>query len=328
MSREPLEEALFVDRGGFEPEPPSSPFVAVQRVVVRLLFDPVFVAAVYEDPKRALDGLDLDPALTAQLLRNDRRLWNADRLRRSRALKILLDEFKVASTLALLESRKLAFLDAFFSSPFFHGAVRDRSYMALAFAGYLDDALRAGRLRSPQLDCALKLEAAMARSRRLLREARRGRDALLRPLGGAKPGERWAVRAGVGAVLLPGGALALIQHVEKYLFEVSQVPALALCDDPPSPEPLPRLDDAAVEAYLLEPQPGGKVDLSGISPSFARVLQACARPLDAEALLRALAPHGIGRDDALDYAGQLLEAGVLRRLQVSADGAVREAEPA
>ncbi len=81
-----LGEALFVDRGSFDPQPPRDGFVAMQRTVVRMLFDPAFVDAVYDSAGEALKGLDLAPELVAQLLGQDRRLWNADRLRRARAL--------------------------------------------------------------------------------------------------------------------------------------------------------------------------------------------------------------------------------------------------
>jgi len=314
MSWDEISEALFVDRAAPNPEAPVTPFVALQRVVVRLLFDPAFVERVYAQPETALAGLEVDRDLVKQLLTNDRRLWNADRLRRSRSLKILMDEFKVTSTLVLAERGELAFLDAFFGSSFFHEAVKQRRYMALAFAAYLEDAIRRRQVGSRHLRAVLGLEAAMARSRRLLREARRGLDAALRGVGNGPSGERWAAQPGVLAHFAPANVIGVVQHVEKYLFQIGQVPALALCRDAPRPEPLPEIDERSPTPFLLEPRPGGKVDLSEVDAGYARVVEACERPVDDEALASAVAPHGITSERAREMAGSLLEAGVLRRV--------------
>jgi len=322
MSRGPLEEALFVDRAACCPDAPVAPFVALQRVVVRMLFDPAFVQQVYESPEQTLAGLNLDPALLRQLLANDRRLWNADRLRRSRSLKILMEEFKVTTTLVLAECSSLSFLDAFFGSSFFHEAVERRRYMALAFVAYLQDALEKRKLKSPHLAAALGMEGAMARSRRLLRAARSGFDAALAPVAAGRPGKRWVVQPGVSSHGAPKGTIRLVQHIEAYLFQISQVPALALCDDVPRPEPLPELDSNSPQAFLLEPKPGGKVDLSEIADSFAHIMAACARPVDSHELAARSAGRGIGAKEAAELAESLLGAGVLRQVEVRADGTV------
>jgi len=326
MSRSPLEEALFVDRAARDPDAPVTPFVALQRVVVRMLFDPVFVKEVYEGPERALAGLYLDETLVKQLLQNDRRLWNADRLRRSRSLKILMEELKVSATLVLAECRSLSFLDEFFASPFFHEAVQKRKYMALAFVRYLEEAIHRGRLKSRHTAAALGLEAAMARSRRALRDARRGHDAALARLAPGRPGKRLVAEAGVTAHFAPWGVIGLVQHVEKYLFEVSQVPALALCDDAPRPDPLPAIDEAVRQPFLLEPEAGGRVELSEVEAKFAHVVAACARPVDSKELGAALRPRGYDERKAWELAESLHEAGVLREVRVAPDGTV-EAVP-
>lgn len=319
---DPWEESLFVDRAASDPDAPVSEFVMMQRVVVRMLFDPGFARAVYEDSDRALDGLPLGRALVTQLLSNDRRLWNADEMRRSRALKVLLDEFRVSTTLVLWERRRIAFLDGFFGSPEFHDAVTWRGYMALAFCAFLERHLEEGALTSDALRAALALEAGMARSRRELRDARRGRDPYLRRQLGAAPGEKLVVAPGVRALEVPGGTLELIQHIEKYLFELALVPALALCEDAPSPEPLPALDGSRPETYLLEPQKGGKVDLNGIPPTFARIVAGSARPISLAELAADLERAGVRDEDLADYLEQLVEAGVLRRVRVASDGEV------
>lgn len=309
------EEALFVDRISLDPDAAVTPFVAMQRVVIRMLFDPGFVESVYSDSATALAGIDLDEELVTQLLANDRRLWNSDRLRRWRALKILMDEFKVASTLVLRETRELDYLDQFFSSDVFHVSVQQRGYMALAFVRYLEDGFDGGRLSSPHTRAALTLEAAMARSRRELRDAERGYDRMLRRGGGARGGCVVAL-PGVRGLVLPGGTLELIQHIEKYLFQASQVPALALCEDAPRPDPLPDLDESAPVAFLLEPENRGKVELSQIPVTFARLVGLLDSPIAETEISRRAADAGVETEDLDDLVRQLLEGGVLRRVRL------------
>ena len=68
---------------------------ALQRVVVRLLHDPAFVARVYEGQAvPELSDLELGWVRTT-----DRRTWGVDRFRRSRLLQALLEEFPVSGAL-------------------------------------------------------------------------------------------------------------------------------------------------------------------------------------------------------------------------------------
>lgn len=136
------------------------------------------------------------------------------------------------------------------------------------------------------------------------------------------------VRPGVSCHLAPAGTIALIQHVEQYRFEVSQVPALALCEDAPRPEPLPELREDAPQPFLLEPQPGGRVELSEVEARFARVIAAAAAPVDAGQLAAALGGEDLAGSAPWETAEALLEAGVLREVEVGADGTVRPAREA
>lgn len=279
---------------------------ALQRVVVRMLFDPAFVARVHADPDAALAGLELPRERVAELLAHDRRLWNADRLRRTRALRVLMEEFKASTAYALLETGRLAFLDAFFSSERFHASIQARGYTALAFIDYLRDAVDSGQLRSAHVRAVLGLESAMARARRDRREAaRRGASA-------ARAGaDVVAPVPGVRSVEVPGGTIAAVQAMEKHLFESALVPALSFCADAPRPAPLPEIDASKPEAYLLQAAPGGKVELHGIPLSYHRFLDACApRATRAEVAAR-LARHGIRPADVRAMEESLRESGVL-----------------
>ena len=75
--------------------------IHLQRVSVRMLYDPAFVHAVYEHTEVALADIELSAEERECLLATDRRVWSADAMRRRRSLKALLDEFKVSSAIAV-----------------------------------------------------------------------------------------------------------------------------------------------------------------------------------------------------------------------------------
>src|SRR5262245_1605552 len=116
----------------------------LQKLMVRMLFDEELVEAVYSAPEQAFSGLDLTDAERHQLLSVDRRAWRADLLRRRRTLRILVEEFKISTTIILAETRSLASLERFFSSPFWRRSVEDRGSMALSFVEFLLDGSRRG----------------------------------------------------------------------------------------------------------------------------------------------------------------------------------------
>lgn len=218
----------------------------LQHLVVRMLFDPAFVSTVYQNPDKALANLNLTEQEKKQLLATDPRAWNYDPLRRLRTMRSLVEEFKVSATLVLSETRRLSFLENFFSSEIFHQFIQDRKSMALAFAEYLSTAIVKGELVTPQLNDVLRLETLMARCRRDL--ANRIRI----PTLPEKLNENLRVRlipgADVGA--FQANTIATIQAVEKYLFEVSLMPAMVLCDDAPRLENLPKVEPKK-KIYLL-----------------------------------------------------------------------------
>jgi hypothetical protein len=310
MTADLLVEALSVDYHSPEQFRPVPAFVALQRVVVRMLFDPDFASQVYRDPAGSLDGLGVPEVMQRWVLANDPRLWNADRLRRSRALRILMEEFLASSAYALLETEHLAFLDAFFSSAFFHDAVQHRRYLALAYAAYLQDALGRGRLRSGHLEAVLRLESGMAKARRLRLEEKR--------LRGGRPADlpsSWlAPRTGVLSVLVPKGTLEAVQVMQRWLFEASLVPALALCRDAPKPSRLPVIDPERPEAYLLEPGAAAKVEVHGIPVIYHRFLEACTPSAPRQEVRRRMEACGVSAQETESMESSLRAAGVLRDL--------------
>jgi hypothetical protein len=271
-----------------------------------MLFDEEFVEEVYAAPERALGGLDLTEAERSQLLGVDRRAWRHDPLRRRRTLRTLAEEFKVSTTIILAETRLLASLERFFSSQFFHGSVQERASMGLAFAEFLLDGFGRGEWKTPQIADVVRLEAAIAGCRRALaREAHYEAGDL-----SATVSDRTRVRLAPGYDVagFQANVIATIQRVEHYLFELSLMPAMALCDDAPRLPALPEVDGQKKVYLLFSPGASG-ISIINIDKSDFLVLYETKRAVEIRSLLSRLAPARARQ--AQDILAEWLENGAL-----------------
>jgi hypothetical protein len=273
--------------------------------MVRMLFDEEFVEEVYAAPDRALAGLDLTEAERSQLLGVDRRAWRHDALRRRRALRTLVEEFKVSTTIILAETRSLASLERFFSSRFFHDSITERGSMGLAFAEFLLDGYRGGAWKAPQIADVVRLEAAIAGCRRTL--AREG------TLAGDLPAtisDRARVRLAPGydVASFQANVIAAIQGVEHYLFELSLMPAMALCDDAPRLPALPEIDERK-KVYLLFGPGASGISITNLDKSDFLVLYEAKRAVEIRSLFSRLGPAKANQ--AQGIITEWLESGAL-----------------
>src|SRR5262245_53900644 len=203
----------------------------LQKLLVRMLFDEEFVEEVYVAPELALAGLDLTEAERSQLLGVDRRAWRHDTLRRRRTLRTLVEEFKISTTIILAETRSLASLEQFFLSSFFHQLIQNRGSMARAFSEFLLDGFQRKQWSAPQIPDIARLEATIAACRRrLASEGEREAGALPATISDRA---RVQLAPGYDVGGFQANIIPTIQHVERYLFELSLMPAMALCDDAP-----------------------------------------------------------------------------------------------
>ena len=254
----------------------------LQRLVVRMLFDDEFVEAVYADSARALAKLDLSEAERAQLLSVDRRAWRHDPLRRRRTLRTLVEEYKVSTTLVLSETRSLASLERFFSSGFFHAAVQERGSMGLAFSEFLLDGCRSGAWQAPQIPDIVRLEATIAACRRRLeREGEYQPDQLPATISDRT---RVQLAPGYSVASFQANVIEAIQRVERYLFELSLMPAMALCDDAPRLGGLPEIDQLKKVYLLFNPGAAG-ISLTNLDKSTFAILAETKRAVEIRSLL-------------------------------------------
>ena len=261
--------------------------LALQRLVVRLLYDPALVDQVYADPERALAGLDLTPAERRFVVAPDRRAYATDPHRRSRSLTDLLREFPGASSLVAVRSGGLAVLDRFFSSSIFHAAIEHRGSLARAFGDYLI-ALAGTSEGDARLAPFARLEQAIARVRRAPISAPN-------PPGPAMMADPWlVVSPHTSVVHLPAGTLEQHSAILASLTRDGRDPVAAIAGDrlelPPAPAPGA---DGHDEPLLIEgvasAGEGPEIQVAPVTNELAALLLAAAPPGAASSTLRALA---------------------------------------
>lgn len=280
----------------------------LQKLMVRMLFDEAFVAAVHDAPQEALANFDLTNLECEQLLSVDKRAWRHDPLRRKRTLRTLVEEFKISTTIALAETRSIASLEQFFSSPFFHNSVQSRGSLGASFAEFLQDGCIREQWRAPQLPDVIRLELALANCRRMLaRDGAYEAHGLPESIG---DNERVQLAPGFGVGSYQANVIATIQQVEQYLFEVSLMPAMALCDDAPRLPELPAVEPKRKTYLLFSPGATG-ISLTEIDKASYLVLYETRRPIEIKSLFSRTQVSGVNVGSAQEILSEWLEAGGL-----------------
>lgn len=278
----------------------------LERVFVRMLFDPRFVEQVYAGADLALEGLDLEAHERAQLVAVDRRAWGHDPMRRYRTLRTLAEEFKASTTLALATTRSLGSLDAFFSSPEFHTSVQERGSMAIAFSAFLERLVAECPIETPLMPDVVRLETLLARCRREIEVADPPSDLPVEVDG------RTLLRLAPGHAVgrFDANVLDAVNAAERYLFEVGLMPAVALCHDAPALDEIPPL--AGEPAYLLVLPSLSGISLMPLDADYYNLLdQFSAGPCPlADAAKRAVGA-GVADEDIDGMVESLIEEEVL-----------------
>jgi hypothetical protein len=269
-----------------------------QKWVTRLLYDPSLFEKVRVNP-----GLlqSLSPEERSSLLSIDPRALRADTLRRRRTMKGLVDELKLSTTLILSEWRSFSRLEeGFFTSERFHKAISKDSLLVSALASFLEDECTAGRIKHPHAKELLRYEGACIQSRRA--PALQGKSAPIQEKSVIKKAP------GLFGMRFSFDVIAVVQHIEKYLFELSLFPQLALCEDALT---LTTIDIPQQEKRLLMTPTGGGFSLSGLDAGLYALLQALSAPTEARALYKTLAPFGVPPKQVLALLSALQSEGVL-----------------
>ena len=251
---------------------------AIQRAIVRMMYDPGFVAAVYGP--RAVPGLtEPERALLRQV---DRRAFTTDRFRRARAVHAIVDEYP-ASAAAI----GLAALEDFLGSREFVAVLTGRGAMALAFGTWLKD----------QASGVGRIEAAMA-------GLRRPEPAVPTPAT-----LRCATR--LAPLIVAAGSLGWYEATIAWL---GREPLRTLAGQLPRPG-LPRRSPVrkrqAEEHLLIELRPDGGMSLGTASEPLVRLLRFAGAPRSRQALVAEAVARGASAQEVPALLDGLVADGLL-----------------
>lgn len=252
---------------------------ALQRVYVRMLFDPTLVERVHTNVDLALQDVELTAQEKAWLLACDRRLFTADPLRPRRTLKGLLEEFKASSALAVNASSRLSVLDAYFASSHFYDAIQHRGSLALSFGDHLASLAHLDSRIPP----VAAIEKAIATARRGLVSAKK-----VAPFDSASA---YRLSPHVAIARVPSNALHVMQAVEQVLFEISLAPVAALADDGPNLDQIPAVHGDEVTLLAVRGE-GDHVSLEELPEGLADLLALASRTTSGGHLLEAATQAG------------------------------------
>jgi hypothetical protein len=244
---------------------------ALQRMVVRMLFDPALVEQVYSDAP--VDGLSAEGR--AMLTQPDRRAWATDPYRRPRALTALLEEFPASAAQAGVGK-----LDAFFSSTEFHQVCDARGSMALSFGTWLES-----------------LAGPVARLERALAQVRRPAE---------HPGTGIGLPSTVALIELPAGVIDQYQALRAQL---GAHPVPHLVQGHARPIALP--PSAETQSLVVQASEDGQVSLTPANPSLAALLQAAQVACSRETLEAEAVALGASAQEAGEIIDDLLSEGLL-----------------
>ncbi|MCB9733896.1 MAG: hypothetical protein H6745_14955 [Deltaproteobacteria bacterium] len=266
---------------------------ALQRTIVRLLFDPAFVARLAADPEAALAGAGLEPRERRWLAEADPRAFGVDGYRRTRTLRALLEEHAATAALVCADAGAVRALERFFSDDAFHAAIAERRSLAGAFGAWL-----LGLARTPEARAVGRLEALVARVRR----------------GTPRPwpeGAALRVPPTVGSEALPAGAVAAWQAVVTPLRQAEDGPVAALLA--PSRAPARARVDERETVCVLAVATGGDVALSDVSEPLHDLLRIVGDGAPEADALAHLAAEGLDAVEAAELVSELVGDGLLER---------------
>jgi hypothetical protein len=141
--------------------------VALQRVIVRMLYDPEFTARIMADPATMLAHEALTAEERAWLLQPDPRAWTVDPERPARSLGSLLQRYPTSASVAARSAGSIEPLRRFFRSERFHRSIQERGSMAIAFGEHLAELVQSGEIEDRRALALARLEQAIVELHRM-----------------------------------------------------------------------------------------------------------------------------------------------------------------
>lgn len=299
---------------------------ALYRVIVRMLYDPALVEAVYREPGAALEGAGLRAEELDWLRAGEMRAWRTDPMRRARFLTTLIEEFPVSAACALRRMREgvvrveTELLDAFFSSPGFHQGLQAGSAIVFGFGHYLEGAGHGGVAADPRIAPLARLEASIARLRRIEERSLEPRPLSPESPAGRSPAARYRLAPWAELLRGPSGAAELHARISKALQARTRGIVANVLDRQWSLPVLLEFDPDVEEHILVErpPVPGlpwmeAGVRQAPVTPELAGLLRVAATGATWGELAAAARALGADPGEDEDVVAGLVGEGLLVR---------------
>ena len=292
--------------------------LALQRVMVRMFFDPDFATRVVADPAGALPNDMLTTEERAWLARPDARAWRADPDRPLRALAVLGQEYPSAAALAVASGGGAARVRRFFATDGFAKVVMERGSMAAAFGDFLAGLVEIGVVPARRVPPHARLAQTVVLLRRrnpgaLDRTAPEpnGRGTALTP-----ESPRFRLAAGKALHRAPAGTADLRDEIHDLLVRSGRELTQAIFE-PGLPAPRTRVHASRTEPLLLEivPDDGPRmkrpVGVAEITEELNTVLAYAAEPRTPAELAAEVERLGADPGEGEEIIAGLIEEGVL-----------------
>jgi hypothetical protein len=268
----------------------------LQRVVVRMLYDPALVAQIFADPATALRDEDLTDPERRWLVETDRRAYAVDPLRRARTLAALIEEFPVSVQQLIQQTGQPELLEAFFSSPHFHTCIQQRGSLAVAFSEYMLSAALQYHSAGLALSHLVQLELAVARLRRQYGNLEATSTAAQNSL---------KLVPTVALLPLPVGTLAHYQAAHDVLSSDTDGLIAAAC----KPSTLPAPQETQDDEWLLIVWHQDSAAIEILPEALGHLL--VTTPAPRSALIATAGAFGAEADEANEIINDLIADGIL-----------------
>ena len=270
---------------------------ALQRVVVRMIYDPVFARSVSADARRALKDVSLSEAEVSWLKEVDPRAFATDVHRVDRTLKAMIDEYPRSTAIIFRRDTNLQGLAAFFSEREFHEAIQNRDSLVLAFGRYL---LRYAGTTETDLISVAALERMLARTRRV-------------PSDKVVSKGDYTLSASVALHPAPYGTLGVFIELGRRLAQVSSDFAAAALSGKVGIQGLANLSSPKIEYImgLRDPSALAGVSLEHCPEALYALLAKAERGCSREELVDIVVREDGTPEDALEIIRGLLDDGIL-----------------
>ena len=279
--------------------------IALQRVVVRMMYDPAFRQRVYANPERALCDVPLTPQERQWLVTPKPSAYGADAYRSSRALTGLLEEFPVAGALAVRLPRGMQRLQQFFATPAFHQCVQARGSMAAAFGTYLGSAAFRSRNVASEMAPIAAVETGIA-------HVRRAPSPLTPPTAPTTAETRLGLAPWVALLTVPPDTLERYRTLLASLRQHGRSLVEAVLDTQHRLPPGPTLRGKATAFVLVSHVPGSDgPSLESLTEELGKLLTAAKTPMRLGELCALVEAMGGEPEEAREVIDGLVDDRIL-----------------